>query len=1325
MLRLPLGELMVLFSIVLFFLSSILAIYPNHVFSDMSTTYGSAMLLNYAPASFQSPHVWFEYLWAVTYVLSPQKPNIFIFGMTFLGITVLLAFYLMARQYLGDIDHRAPIISTIFFFLGAGFGWFYYVGEKLGFGLLPGMTDEYSLLNNASTASYWDGWSGQASWLWIWFRSITVGAVLFFCLIYLLARQDLTRRKFVFVSALLVVSLGMIHFTELVQFCAIILGLILFFGNLKIRLRDGVIGLVVGACALLGLNVLTSQSQNFIDNVNIIGLVALSFICFILLHFSDAFSKINRIARKIMPAVLMFLVVIFLLIVSYWTQHARTDVVFGNIAPVPLGLYPVLLGVAGLFGIFGAVFIIRDFWGHKVAIFLVAAVAVFLIGQIVTYANVNISYTGYNERRFVPFVYSALCILAAVAVTRALPKVSCQSLVTKTKVLTKYFLIFLVIMIIIGSLMSTFLVVLTQKYAANYGLSSDRVSSLNFLSNQDYVPVMLTATERSYFLTSYVPVEYKPYHREMFWDSTSPLIPFKALSSLNSDSLVYLTKAGLDPDTKYIAKNYRNSYLYSDLLQQLPVMYNNSEVTIINVPVLAPPTPSSDFMLVQSENKSIYDHYAYELLSLSKLNYTVAFLDDINTLRNARVVVAPTEDIARALITEKSLYDLPFSRLFVLNVDGYGILSNPFLDSSILVNVTTVPPQDDGINLNWVTSTEFSVSANMTDFGSPLLLGSNYSDSWIGGAYGKGSISEAVLSDSSDVSFFGNASLKVTVGEGNYGYWGMTLNVANDSSALKGANFISFYLYGNEENQNDRYCFTASENTTSHIVYRFYVDWTGWKKVMLPTSIPDGEWTFSGLSFVKSSTGDGDWSKMVSLQITPSAESINNAGVFYMSNFALEKGITIEISIDYDSNKIANIQILNYNSTNFVPLFPSSNRSDMLSNYFFESGLNASQILGDFAHVYSSKDDFKIQLSLILPPTKDESIRLRFEPTYLPTYLSTCSVTIVATNTSVELPANISLTQFATRSKPLNSDTLAFYQTAVGNVPFAETLSYKDFDMTYFNIYPLIQYVQDQKPGYRDLFIMLPKLAQLTDLLSSESSLSYQNKDPGNLIQNMVAFKPSSFSGNVSVTGKSALVMADSITLTIGNSTLSIDSPVKITCLNVSNIIVKSQEVDMHQGRDFYANMTVTNATISFVGNPTATIVCDNGTSLELSHNVIMGEAKSMHLLIAQPHISVEGSGTLKTFEALGNFQVPRRYDTKEFYGDDVSFKGNLDFSVDYSDTFTFVRDFRLTGTYYIGRPLQPYSDTAMWVTILPYALVFLIALFAIKYLRRKQPVNS
>lgn len=122
-----------------------------------------------------------------------------------------------------------------------------------------------------------------------------------------------------------------------------------------------------------------------------------------------------------------------------------------------------------------------------------------------------------------------------------------------------------------------------------------------------------------------------------------------------------------------------------------------------------------------------------------------------------------------------------------------------------------------------------------------------------------------------------------------------------------------------------------------------------------------------------------------------------------------------------------------------------------------------------------------------------------------------------------------------------------------------------------------------------------------------------------------------------------------------------------------------------------------------------------------MSRTKIYGEAKSAHLLIRQPEISFQGSCTLKSFHALGDFQVPRRYDTKEFYGDDVSFEGRLKFVVDYSDTFTIVHDFVFNGNYNIGRPLEPYVDAEMFNTIFPYALVFLIMLFVISVYQKIQ----
>jgi hypothetical protein len=309
----------------------------------------------------------------------------------------------------------------------------------------------------------------------------------------------------------------------------------------------------------------------------------------------------------------------------------------------------------------------------------------------------------------------------------------------------------------------------------------------------------------------------------------------------------------------------------------------------------------------------------------------------------------------------------------------------------------------------------------------------------------------------------------------------------------------------------------------------------------------------------------------------------------------------------------------------------------------------------------------------------------------------------------MDLPSPVSVFPVETAD-----DVLAYYQTDSVRVPFEVSASLADVQLTYLNIYPLIRYIELEKPNYREMFSILPQTARLTGLTSSAYT---SDKDSSNLMENMVAFKHGTFEGNASISANSIVGDASNLVITANDSRLIFEGPTRLIPLNVSDVSASLQKFEIDVGTDFYANITASNASVVFGGNPAVVLVSNNGAIVKVEGGQIIAEAESMNLLVRQLGMEFQGSCTLNTFHALGDFQVPRRYDTKEFYGDNVFFKGKLSFGVDYSDVFTIVHDFVFSGSYTIDRPLEPYDDTQMFIVILPYVFVFGIVFLSIRLL--------
>ena len=163
------------------------------------------------------------------------------------------------------------------------------------------------------------------------------------------------------------------------------------------------------------------------------------------------------------------------------------------------------------------------------------------------------------------------------------------------------------------------------------------------------------------------------YYSDLIWPSSSPELPMNILSGLNSSAIVFLSNQDL---FEIITRGYGNGYLASHVLENAPEIEKNSSLgKIIQIPRLSPPTSSSDMVLILPNEASKSQYYAYDILSLGQYNFTTAWLSDISTIKKAKTLVVPNEEIANTIIESKNDLDLNFKNLIILNLDGYGKIS--------------------------------------------------------------------------------------------------------------------------------------------------------------------------------------------------------------------------------------------------------------------------------------------------------------------------------------------------------------------------------------------------------------------------------------------------------------------------------------------------------------------------------------------------------------------------------------------------------------------------------------------------------------------------
>ena len=289
-----------------------------------------------------------------------SKPPMWLFqsGMAFLSAMSIFSFYIMAKSYLCDIDRRAPLLATIFFFVFSGFGWLYFIQNIFD---IPDQSEHFDLLYRSHAVSYDDIGNGLGPVIWFWFRPLTIGYTIFFVLLYLMRRQDLTKRNYIIIYSLLVLTLSQVHFSELVIFIVFLLVLALFFPTIKLRIKETAISALIGIAASQVINVVYQNLLSFEEMPfsyrYLFILAPLSGLSIILVHYPRrprlSFSRIN------LTVVTLIALFVYFILLFHWFSNADRFIFllkeFYSMSAIPWEFYPMLLGIVGVFAIPGIV----------------------------------------------------------------------------------------------------------------------------------------------------------------------------------------------------------------------------------------------------------------------------------------------------------------------------------------------------------------------------------------------------------------------------------------------------------------------------------------------------------------------------------------------------------------------------------------------------------------------------------------------------------------------------------------------------------------------------------------------------------------------------------------------------------------------------------------------------------------------------------------------------------------------------------------------------------------------------------------------------------
>lgn len=559
----------------------------------------------------------------------------------------IIAFYEMARAFVGKRNVKVPIVATAIFFLFSGF-----VGLsslKSGLGMLQGLARSAVLQQREIFFGFLDQVSSQNAYIAqypIYTQFIhavvpsPIGLTAMLFLLTLAKRKHFSAIwKGVLVFAASTVGFAF-HEVE------IILMVFVFYPLLMIFLRDSFEPIVFLSATVMSFlfillmdwmapeSFFLSRGEFWLAMVTSILLLALAIGLKYVRKPSTRFDLHVSVRLLSLASAILILLYITSLLLWYVTPTKAQSWVF-----VPWYLYPIAYGVAGLLALVELVYLLRrsgPFY-PETKVIIASILGLALIAKITPQFSLQI-----HEYRMLIYPFVGISFLAAFALVRM---VSPSSLWYKTKA-SKIAGLSLVALVLLSGISGTVLafsywrlsgahipyeVLKAESGAINY-LRSNRplnreVATVNWLSR---VAVIYSGAEHNWL------TDFEPLFGERDPLSVLKFLDYRAVRNL------YLTTR----DTQDLsAWGYDKGFLVNHLIKYLPIAYQKSGVSIYDIPPLAPPSSSAQTALIIPSSP-----YLLDAVSLARLEYSPYLSMDSGQFKSSTIIVDDFDELQNPIL---------------------------------------------------------------------------------------------------------------------------------------------------------------------------------------------------------------------------------------------------------------------------------------------------------------------------------------------------------------------------------------------------------------------------------------------------------------------------------------------------------------------------------------------------------------------------------------------------------------------------------------------------------------------------------------------------
>jgi len=640
---------------------------------------------------------WFHYPLASFFLLSGGLWVNSYMATIFLNMFSFVGFYVMVRSFFKN--EKVAAVGTVIWSTFSGFEWIY--------GLYLKVTTDSPWYNTLWTVAdkTINGGIFTYTGFCIWgYQPHILSLTLLLALIYVIREERLSSHLRYFMITCLFSLIYLLHVAEAVYICAVILpAFILLYGKEDLKRSGRTIIFIVLGIILVSAVDLCSLGKYYSRQVPIfLATIAFSSVIFLIQNFSkrNVFlvngkaSALKRVKWIFIGLLWYIWFLSYIIWVDVYPTFSRAYVLDSGI--IPWYFYPLKLGVVGILLVIGISYILCYGTTSKdLKFFVFILTASFIFFKMISFINVNWFHTGFWERYGLYVLFIPVSVLAAYGLTKILRWIKLS--LSKHPHL-KHALVFSLLSILVTSGVSSTLLAVDYwtLEGANENLSKNEVEAFNFIVERQPQPTDRVVAA-SYFsnlklaLTGLNTVT----KRWMIFEQTRPETVFSILSLANV-KYIYLTP--------YDITYAQDSFIVKHFIKYLPVLFNNTIVTIYEVPNLTPPG-TSNFSLIMPSEASINDldfeeryFYPLSMVALSGLRYSISFNNDPERF-NYTILLLPYDPpyvIARKYLNWVSLG----GKLIVLDGLGPGTFAEMLFSSSQKTNVAQTIIFENGETIN-------------------------------------------------------------------------------------------------------------------------------------------------------------------------------------------------------------------------------------------------------------------------------------------------------------------------------------------------------------------------------------------------------------------------------------------------------------------------------------------------------------------------------------------------------------------------------------------------------------------------------------------------